>query len=79
MTIDSFEAVFYTCIFLLPGFIIKSVMTHWFRLLNITIQSIFSLVYCIALLIVQFGVGRIYCSIKFLKNIPQFIGFRYLQ
>ncbi len=26
MTIDSFEVVFYTCIFLLPGFIIKSVM-----------------------------------------------------
>ena len=26
MTIDSMEVVFYTCIFLLPGFIIKSVM-----------------------------------------------------
>ena len=26
MTIDSFEVVFYTCIFLLPGFIIKSIM-----------------------------------------------------
>lgn len=26
MTIDSFKVVFYTCIFLLPGFIIKSVM-----------------------------------------------------
>lgn len=26
MTIDSFEVVFYTCIFLLPGFIIKGVM-----------------------------------------------------
>ncbi len=26
MTIDSFDAVFYTCIFLLPGFIIKSVL-----------------------------------------------------
>ena len=26
MTIDSIEVVFYTCIFLLPGFIIKSVM-----------------------------------------------------
>lgn len=26
MTIDSFEVVFYTCIFLLPGFIIKSVI-----------------------------------------------------
>lgn len=26
MTIDSFEAIFYTCIFLLPGFVIKSVM-----------------------------------------------------
>ena len=26
MTIDSFEVLFYTCIFLLPGFIIKSIM-----------------------------------------------------
>ena len=26
MTIDSLEVVFYTCIFLLPGFIVKSVM-----------------------------------------------------
>lgn len=26
MTIDSFEVVFYTCIFLLPGFIVKSII-----------------------------------------------------
>ena len=26
MTIDSFEVLFYTCIFILPGFIIKSIM-----------------------------------------------------
>ena len=28
MTIDSFEVVFYTCIFLLPGFIVKSIIRY---------------------------------------------------
>lgn len=79
MTIDSFEVVFYTCIFLLPGFIIKSIMDTLVPPIKHNDTKYFFLVCCIALLIVQFGVGRIYCSIKFLKNIPQFIEFRCLQ
>lgn len=49
MTLDSFDTVFYTCIFLLPGFIIKSIIDSLSPPAKHNDTKYFFLVYFIAL------------------------------